>query len=157
MSQIEFEYFEIEDMEFSGNELEVFLPEVDKVDFGSLWGGVMDKTDTAGMAVSDFTIGFEDYKNMTKENQTFIYKALAPSKYYVGEPFVKLTLKKGKYIKFKSLFREHGPSFFQKVYKYMDDEGIPFEDGFDFELMYGDFNPEDENAYCYICLKIKED
>ncbi|QVK18996.1 hypothetical protein KHQ81_04610 [Mycoplasmatota bacterium] len=157
MSKLEFEYFEIEDMDFCGDEVEIFFPEIDNIDFGSLWGGVMQNTDTANMKVTDFTIGFEDYTNMTKENQTFVYKALAPAKLYQGTPSVKLTLKKGKYIKFKSLFKDHGPAFFQKMYKFMEDEKIPFEGGYDFELMYGDFIPEDENAYCYVCLKIKED
>lgn len=156
MSKLEFEYFEIEDMEFYGDEFEVHLPTINQNDFGGLWGGVMSKTQTDKLRPEHMTIGFEDYRNMTKENQTFIYKALVPAEFYEGEPKVKFTLEKGKYIKFKSLFREHGPAFFQRVYKYMQEENIPFEGWFDFELMYGDFYPDDEDAYCYVCLKIKE-
>jgi len=154
MSDLIYEYFELEDMNYSGYEVEIFLPEIEKVDFGKLWGSVIEKSDFTGFTKEMFTVGFEDYDKMTRDNQTFIYKALVPSEFFNGDDGVRLTLKKGKYIKFKSLFKDHGPAFFQKMYKFMDDNKIKYEKGFDFEIMYGDFEPEDDNAYCYVGLKL---
>lgn len=155
------ERFFLETTEFFGYKVEVDLNNVGNTDFKSLWAKLDEVADKFDLEKDMFFIGYEDYRGMTKLNKKFYYYAMLPGKYFESKPddMESLILEQGEYIKFESNFHIHGPSVFQKAYKYLSSNKIKYDNRFDFELIPRDAHPgaaeDDENSKLYIALKLK--
>lgn len=151
MSVLRYEIVDIEEMEYIGYKIEVSLKDIDFVDFQSLWNKVKGEY---VIQEDEYYIGFQDYSSFT--GKSFNYYALAPMRDYCSDENREvITIPKGRYYKYESVLRSHGPDYFSKVYGNLKRKGIIHDSTFDMELIPKKFSYDDPESVLYIAVREK--
>ena len=149
MAVMRFKIQEFDEMKYIGYRIEVPLKDIENVDFQSLWRKVMSEY---VIQEGEYYIGYQDYSSFT--GKSFFYYALAPLRDYCSEENREIiTIPKGRYYVYESVFRTHGPQFIQAVYGNLKRKGVRHDSTYDLEMMPCGFSFENPNSPLYMAVR----
>ncbi|HPA64692.1 MAG TPA: GyrI-like domain-containing protein [Spirochaetota bacterium] len=133
---IKHEVLELNEQKFVGIKTIVLLTDADKTDFGKLHKDVCE-ADIKNIDYQERFMAIDtDYTD-----ESFSYTPLAPVKSFDGnEKYTQFTRQKGTYCAFEVNSLDLNPSWFKKVFEYMNEKKITVENtGYDLEYYDEDY------------------